>query len=84
MVIHSRYEYVRGEVHTNGIEAFWSVIKRAIMGVYHNVSRKHLDKYVAEFVARQNMRAMDTIEQMKTIVLRFEGQRLRYCDLTMK
>ena len=57
------------------------MIKRAIMGVYHKVSRKHLWRYVAEFVARQNMRAADTIEQMKAVVLRFEGQRLKYCEL---
>ena len=80
-VIHSRGEYVRGDCHTNGIEAFWSGIKRSIMGVYHKVSRKHLGRYVAEFVARQNMRARDTIEQMRTVVQRFEGVRLRYCDL---
>ena len=81
-VIHSRGEYVRGEAHTNGIESFWSGIKRGITGVYHRVSRKHLGRYVAEFVARQNLRAKDTIEQMKMVVQRFEGQRLRYCDLT--
>lgn len=81
-VIHSQGEYVRGECHTNGIEAFWSMIKRAIMGVYHKVSRKHLGKYVAEFVAKQNLRTKDTIEQMKTVVQRSEGQGLRYCDLT--
>ena len=80
-VIHSRGEYVRGNCHTNGIEAFWSMIKRAIMGVYHKVSRKHLGKYVAEFVERQNMRAQDTLDQMKMIVQRFEGQRLKYCEL---
>ena len=82
IVYHSYGEYVRGDVHTNGIEAFWSMIKRAIMGVYHKVSRKHLGKYVAEFVAKQNMRAKDTIEQMKMIVQRFEGKRLRYSELT--
>ena len=75
-VIHSRGEYVRGDAHTNGIESFWSGIKRAIMGVYHKMSKKHLWRYVTEFVARQNMRVKDTIEQMKLIVRRFEGKRL--------
>ena len=80
-VIHSRGEYVRGDAWTNGIESFWSGIKRAIMGVYHKISKKHLWRYVAEFVARQNMRMKDTIEQMKLIVQCFEGKRLRYCEL---
>ena len=80
-VIHSRGEYVRGDAHTNGIESFWSGIKRGIMGVYHKMSKKHLGRYVAEFVARQNMRVKDTIDQMKTVVRRFEGQRLKYCEL---
>ena len=52
------------------------------MGVYHKMSKKHLWRYVTEFVARQNMRVKDTIEQMKLIVRRFEGKRLRYADLT--
>ena len=82
-VIHSRGEYVRGDAWTNGIESFWSGIKRGIMGVYHKISPKHLWRYVTEFVARQNMRVKDTIDQMKLIVRRFEGQRLRYCDLTV-
>ena len=81
-VIHSRGEYVRGDVWTNGIESFWSGIKRGIMGVYHKISKKHLWRYVVEFVSRQNMRARDTIDQMKLIAQRFEGQRLRYCELT--
>ena len=81
-VIHSRGEYVRGDAHTNGIESFWSGIKRSIMGVYHKMSKKHLGRYVTEFVARQNMRVKDTIDQMKMIVQRFEGNTLRYADLT--
>ena len=80
-VIHSRGEYVRGDAHTNGIESFWSGIKRGIMGVYHKMSKKHLGRYVTEFVARQNMRVKDTIDQMKLIVRRFEGKRLRYREL---
>ena len=80
-VIHSRGEYVRGDAWTNGIESFWSMIKRAIMGVYHKISRKHLGKYVAEFVARQNMRTRDTIDQMKLVAHNFEEKRLKYCEL---
>ena len=80
-VIHSRGEYVRGDAYTNGIESFWSGIKRGIMGVYHKISRKHLWRYVAEFVARQNMRVQDTTNQMVEVVQKLEGRRLRYCEL---
>lgn len=81
-VIHSRGEYVRGDVHTNGIESFWSGIKRGYIGVYHKMSRKHLHRYIAEFVARQNMRPRDTIDQMTQIAQKMEGKRLKYCELT--
>ena len=54
-VIHSRGEYVRGDVSTNSIESFWSMVKRTIMGTYHKISGKHLGRYVTEFVARQKM-----------------------------
>lgn len=63
------------------IYQIWLMIKRGIMGVYHRVSRKHLGRYVAEFVSRQNMRVKDTIGQVKIVVQRIEGKRLRYCDL---
>lgn len=55
-VKHSKYEYVRGAVHTNTIEGFWSQLKRSIHGTYHSVSPKHLQKYVDEFVFRYNLR----------------------------
>lgn len=72
---------MRGDAHTNRIESFWSMIKRAIMGVYHKISPKYLWRYVVEFVARQNMRIRDTIDQMKIIAQKFEGKRLKYCEL---
>ena len=80
-VIHSWGEYVRGDAHTNGIESFWSGIKRGYMGVCHKMSKKHLPLYVNEFVLRQNIRTSDTIDQMKGIVQSFEGKRLKYDDL---
>lgn len=47
-------QYLRGEVHTNGIENFWSIFKRGYIGVYHWMSRKHLQKYINEFLFRYN------------------------------
>lgn len=55
-VNHSAKEYVRGIVHTNGIEGSWSQIKRSIKGTHVNVSNKHLPKYLGEFQYRYNMR----------------------------
>jgi transposase-like protein len=58
-VDHGAKEYVRGKVHTNTIEGFWSQLKRSIDGTYHSVSPKHLQKYVDEFAWRYNLRASD-------------------------
>lgn len=55
-VNHSGGEYVRGDVHTNGIENVWSLFKRSIVGAYHQVSEKHLDRYLDELEFRFNNR----------------------------
>jgi transposase-like protein len=55
-VDHKALEYVRGEVHTNNIESFWSLLKRGVIGTYHNVSKKYLPLYLAEFQFRHNNR----------------------------
>src|SRR5437870_12976372 len=55
-VDHNIEEWVRGDVHTNGIEGVWSLLKRSIVGSYHQVSKKHLDRYLREFEFRFNNR----------------------------
>ena len=55
---HSVGEYVRGQAHTNGIESFWSMLKRARKGTFHTLSAKHLHRYVSEFAGRHNIRSM--------------------------
>src|ERR1700730_13488965 len=55
-VVHHREEYVRGEVHTQSIDSFWALLKRDIVGTYHNVSKKYLPLYLAEFQFRFNNR----------------------------
>lgn len=55
-VNHGKREYVRGEVHTNTIEGFWSQLKRSLDGTYHSVSPKHLQAYLDEFSFRYNLR----------------------------
>jgi transposase-like protein len=60
-VNHARDEYVVGAVHTNTIEGFWSLLKRGIMGTYHNVSKKYLPLYLNEFSFRHNNRRNEDI-----------------------
>ncbi|HKD66519.1 MAG TPA: transposase [Candidatus Binataceae bacterium] len=52
----SQEEWVRGEVHTNSIESFWSLLKRGVLGSFHNVSKGYLPLYLAEFSFRFNHR----------------------------
>lgn len=77
-VQHSMLEYVRGDVHTNGIESFWSMLKRAHKGRFHKLSPKHLNRYVQEFAAKHNIRELDTLAQMEIVAKGFEGKRLTY------
>ena len=80
-VRHSAGEYVNDMAHTNGIESFWSMLKRGYIGTYHYMSFKHLERYVSEFTKRHNVREKDTIEQMALIAHGMIGKRLRYDEL---
>lgn len=80
-VKHSVKEYVDEQVHINGMESFWSMLKRAHKGTYHKMSQKHLDRYVNEFVVRHNIREQDTIDQMSALVAGMIGRNLMYKDL---
>ena len=57
---HHEKEYVRGSVHTNNIEGFWSLVKRGIDGVYHSVSPQYLQSYINEYAFRYNHRKAET------------------------
>lgn len=60
-VNHSAEEWVRGEVHTNGVESLWSLLQRSIVGAYHKVHTKHLERYLDELAWRFNNRDNDNI-----------------------
>lgn len=82
-VNHSIGEYVRGDVHTNTIEGYFSILKRGIVGTYHHVSPRHLKRYLAEFDFRHNERiALGIDDNTRTIkALRgIVGKRLTYRD----
>ena len=80
-VRHSVSEYVKGMAHTNGIESFWTMLKRAHGGTFHKISPKHLQRYVSEFVGKHNVRDSDTLVQMRNTVARLVGRNLLYRDL---
>lgn len=77
-VKHSVSEYVRDQAHTNGVESFWSMLKRGYHGVYHHMSEKHLDRYVHEYSGRHNIRSLDTVHQMANLAGHMKGKRLTY------
>lgn len=83
-VTHSAGEYVRGKVHTNGIENFWSLFKRGINGIYHQVSPKHLNLYCNEYAYRFNNRQESQQDKFNTAVEQADGRRLTYKALIGK
>ena len=77
-VNHSAGEYVRGDIHINGMESFWALLKRGHYGVYHKMSDEHMRRYVNEFAERHNIRSFDTIHVMRGVVSSMWGKRLTY------
>jgi transposase-like protein len=74
--------YVNGQVHTNGCENFWSLLKRGINGTYVSVEPFHLFRYVDEQVFRYNQRYMNDAERFDLAVSQIIGKRLTYTELT--
>jgi transposase-like protein len=82
-------EYVRGQVHTQGIENFWSLLKRGLTGTYVAVEPFHLDRYVTEQVFRYNNRAtkdnpLNDADRFMIALSQIAGKRLAYAELTGK
>ncbi len=80
-VRHSAGEYIRGHAGVNGMESFWSMLKRGYQGTFHHFSEKHTGRYVVEFAGRYKMRNRDTLDQMSEIVEGMIDKRLKYRDL---
>lgn len=77
-VNHGKKEYARGEINTNSIEGFFSLLKRGVMGIYHNVSKEHLHRYMSEFEFRYNGRKLNDGERTVLAIRSAEGKRLMY------
>jgi transposase-like protein len=80
-VINHSVEYVRDNIHTNGIENFWSLLKRTIKGTYVSVEPAHLSKYVDEQVFRYNERRGNDADRFLKICGMLSGKRLKYEQL---
>jgi transposase-like protein len=80
-VNHREHEYVRGIVHTNTLENVWSLFKRSIIGSYHQVSVKHIDRYLDEFEFRFNNRNNPYLFR-DTLLRLLQTSNLEYKDLT--
>ena len=79
-VVDHAVQYVDGKIHTNGLENFWSLLKRSINGTWHQVSPKHLDRYVNEVVFRLNNASVKdhTMMRLNNFIAATDGKRLTY------
>lgn len=78
---HSVGEYVKEMAHTNGIESFWSLLKRGYVGIYHYMSAKHLHRYVKEYQFRHNTTQVGTLDFIEMTIERMAHKRLTYKGL---
>ncbi len=83
VINHSHHQYRVGTFHTNSIENYWSIFKRGIYGIYHQISRKHLQAYCSEFEFRFNNRKANDADRFEMVLSTFEGN-MSYKKLTGK
>ena len=81
-VVDHASEYVRGRVHTNGIENFWSLVKRALHGTYVSIEPFHVFRYLDEQAFRFNTRKANDGQRFMRLVKHVVGKRLTYAELT--
>jgi hypothetical protein len=80
-VDHSKYEWARGDVHTNTLEGFLSIFKRGLVGTYQHMDKKHFDRYCAEFDFRFNNRValkINDAQRAESLLAAVVGKRLTY------
>ena len=77
-VNHNAKQYANGDITTNTVEGFFSILKRGMIGTFHNVSKEHLHRYVGEFEYKYNTRKMLDGERVVLAIKKSEGKRLHY------
>jgi transposase-like protein len=78
IIRHSHREYVQGDIHTNTVENYFSILKRGIIGVYHHVGKQHLHRYLKEFDFRHNARKIKDGNRTEMAIIASKGKRLMY------
>lgn len=79
--VNHTFEFANGDIHTNTIEGVWGLFKRALYGIYHSVSRKHLTRYCVEFAYKYNTRKQSAQAKFDGILNNVFGRRIRYAEL---
>ena len=79
-VIDHELAYVRGDVHTQNIEGYWSILKRGVYGVFHHVGDVYLPQYLSEFEFRFNRRKISDVERFAALMSQTQGRILWYCQ----
>lgn len=82
VINHSVGQYVDGMASTNGIESFWAILKRGLVGIYHNMSKPHLNRYINEFSFRHNTGNMTGDDTLSMAFYNSAHKRLTYRQLT--
>jgi len=78
VVRHSHGEYTRGSISTNTAESYFSLLKRGVHGVFHHISKQHLDRYCDEFCFRWNHREVNDGTRAEAAIMGADGKRLTY------
>jgi transposase-like protein len=81
IVDHSKKQYVNGDAHTNTLEGYWSILKRGIIGIYHKVTEKHLQRYSYEFVFRYGTRKLSESARFNLVLSNAGNYRITYKQL---
>jgi len=79
-MVNHEIEFVRGDVHTQGIESYWAIVKRGLYGTFHHVGRDYLGHYLNEFDYRFNSRKVSDAARFSALMAQPQGRVLWFCE----